>query len=115
MQLAKWAGAEVVATGSKDRLDFVKSLGASEVLDYRTANVKKWVEAEAGRQADMVIDCIGRQALADAWWVVKERGTLISIFQPPKGMKPADLPTRNIKNLFLSKSRRENMRESWEA
>jgi NADPH:quinone reductase-like Zn-dependent oxidoreductase len=70
------------------------------VLDYKTANVRKWAEAEDGRRADVVIDCIGRQALADAWWVVKEGGTLISIFQPPEGMKPADL-TRDVKNLFF--------------
>lgn len=79
----------------------MKSLSASEVLDYRSADVKKWVEAEGGRQADLVIDCIGRQALIDAWWVVKEGGTLISIFQPPEGMKPAELPTQDVKNLFF--------------
>lgn len=90
-----------MGTGSKDKLDFVKSLRASEVLDYRSSNVKKWVEDQDGRKADVVIDTVGRQALIDAWWVVKDGGTLISIFQPPEGMKPSGLPTRDVKNLFF--------------
>ncbi|KAE9373713.1 NAD(P)-binding protein [Stipitochalara longipes BDJ] len=99
IQLAKWAGAEVVATASKGRLEFVKSLGASEALDYRNSDIKKWVEADGGRKADLVIDCIGQ--LADAWWVVKDGGTLISIFQPTEGTRPAELQTKNVKDLFF--------------
>jgi NADPH:quinone reductase-like Zn-dependent oxidoreductase len=78
---------EVVATGSRDRFEFIRSLGAAEVLGYQDFDLKSWVkEGEGeGEEADMVIDCVGRQALAHAWWAVKEGGTLISIFQPPKG------------------------------
>lgn len=101
VQLARWAGADVSATASGDRLDFVRSLGASEVLDYRSSDVKKWIEEDESRKADLVIDCIGRKALADAWLVVKGGGTLISIFQPPEGMKPAGFPGKDIKNLFF--------------
>lgn len=101
IQLAKWAGAEVSATASGDRLDFVHSLGASEVLDYRTSDIKKWIDEDGARKADLVIDCTGRKALADAWLVVKDGGTLISIFQPPEGMKPAEFDRKDIRNLFF--------------
>ena len=77
----------------------MKSLGASEVLDYRSSDIRKWIEGDEARKADVVIDCIGQ--LADAWWVVKEGGTLISIFQPPEGTKPAEVQTRDVKNLFF--------------
>ena len=77
----------------------MKSLGASEVLDYRNSDVRKWVEEDEGRKADVVIDCIGQ--LADAWWVVKEGGTLISIFKPTEGTRPAEVQTRDVKDLFF--------------
>ena len=77
----------------------MKSLGASEVLDYRNSDIRKWVEADEGRKADVVIGCFGR--LADAWWVVKEGGTLISIFQPTEGTKPAEVQTRDVKHLLF--------------
>jgi NADPH:quinone reductase-like Zn-dependent oxidoreductase len=99
VQLAKWAGAEVVATCGVDNVEWVKSLGADDVIDYTTTDLKQWA-AEEGHKVDLVIDCIGRKSLADAWWVVKPGGTLISIFQPPEGVKPAGVEA-NIKDLFF--------------
>jgi NADPH:quinone reductase-like Zn-dependent oxidoreductase len=101
VQLAKWAGAEVVGTAGRERLDFVKSLGASEVLDYRNTDVKEWVEGDEGRKSDVVIHTFGLQALTDAWWAVKDGGTLISFFQPPEGAKPEGLARRDVKALFF--------------
>jgi NADPH:quinone reductase-like Zn-dependent oxidoreductase len=101
VQLAKWAGAEVFGTAGKDRLDFAKSLGASEVFDYRNTDVRKWVEDDEGRKFDVVIHTFGLQALTDAWWLVKDGGTLISFFQPPEGAKPEELTTRDVKALFF--------------
>ncbi|KAK9327055.1 hypothetical protein V1520DRAFT_349839 [Lipomyces starkeyi] len=99
VQLAKWAGAEVVATCGADNVEWVKSLGADEVIDYTKTDPKQWA-AEEGHKVDLVIDCIGRKSLEDAWWVVKPGGTLISIFQPPDGVKPAGVES-NIKHLFF--------------
>jgi len=99
VQLAKWAGAKVVATCGPDNVEWVKSLGADEVIDYTKTDITQWA-AEEGHKVDIAIDCIGRKALEDVWWVVKEGGTLISIFQPPEGVKPAGLE-KNIKNMFF--------------
>jgi NADPH:quinone reductase-like Zn-dependent oxidoreductase len=99
VQLAKWAGAEVVAMCGKGNVEWVRSLGADEVFDYATTDVKEWAAGE-GKKVDLVVDCIGRESLESAWWAVKEGGTLISIFQPPEQMKPAGV-TANVNNFFF--------------
>jgi len=98
VQLAKAAGAEVIGTCGPDNIDFVKSLGASEVLNYRTTDFKAWAE-EAGKKVDVVIDTIGKKSLEDAWWTVKDGGLIISIFQPP--LRPAGCVGKDIKNFFF--------------
>lgn len=99
VQLAKWAGAEVVGTCSGRNVGWVAGLGADEVVDYHGVDIRQWAGRE-GRKADVVIDCIGGKSLEDAWWVVKEGGTLISVFQPPEERKPDGAPAVG-KSLFF--------------
>jgi NADPH:quinone reductase-like Zn-dependent oxidoreductase len=99
VQLAKWAGAEVIATCGPDSVEWVRSLGADEVIDYTKTHFKEWASGE-GKKVDLVIDCIGRKSLEDAWWVVKDGGVLISIFQPPEQMRPVGVEG-NIRNSFF--------------
>lgn len=54
VQLAKRAGAHVVATASERNADWLRTLGADEVIDYRT----KRFEEETG-DLDLVVDLIG--------------------------------------------------------
>ena len=56
MQFARIVGAEVVATGSAGNLDFLRELGATEVIDY---TVERFDEVLADNQVDVVIDLIG--------------------------------------------------------
>src|ERR1700757_1915372 len=44
VQLAKSRGAYVAATASTENVDFVKSLGADEVIDYKTQDYKEIVK-----------------------------------------------------------------------
>lgn len=44
VQIAKSRGAYVAATVSTDNVDFVKSLGADEIIDYKTQNYKETVK-----------------------------------------------------------------------
>ena len=99
VQLAKWAGAEVVGTCSTANVDLVKSRGADVVLDYTKTDIKQWA-AEKSNQCDLVIDCIGGKSLEDAWWAVKEGGTLLSIFQPPEEKRHMGAPV-NVRNFFF--------------
>ncbi|KFY82113.1 hypothetical protein V500_10821 [Pseudogymnoascus sp. VKM F-4518 (FW-2643)] len=99
VQLAKWAGAEVIGTCGPNNVEWVESLKADTVLDYTKTNVKEWAGVE-GNKVDLVIDCFGGKSLEDAWWVVKDGATLISIYQPPEQKKPAGVEG-NITNFFF--------------
>ena len=98
VQLAKAAGAEVIGTCGPDNIDFVKSLGATEVLNYRNTDFRAWAEQE-GKKVDVVIDTIGKKSLEDAWWTIKDGGLIISIFQPP--LKPAECAVKDVKSHFF--------------
>lgn len=74
VQIAKYLGAEVIATSSAKNRDFVMSLGADKHIDYQTENF--W---EVIKDVDFVFDTIGGDTLAHSIDVTKPGGTIISI------------------------------------
>lgn len=60
LQLAKLAGAEVTAVCGANRMAFVRSLGADEVLDYKRDDF-----TQNGQQYDLIFDVLGRLSFAD--------------------------------------------------
>lgn len=78
VQLAKWRGAHVVATTSGANRLLVESLGADEVVDYRSVAFKDVV-----RDIDLVFDTLGARVQEDSWRVLRPGGMLVSIVQPP--------------------------------
>ena len=74
VQLARWRGARVTATASAANLDFVRSLGADEVIDYRAT---RFEDAVGG--VDAVFDTVGGETLARSRAVLKEGGKLVTI------------------------------------
>lgn len=101
VQLARWAGAEVVGTCGPDNVSFVESLGVDVAINYRQVSLKDWAGEVAERKFDLVVDCVGRKTLEEAWWTVKSGGTLLSIYEPPEEKKPKDLEVEGVKNLFF--------------
>ena len=73
VQLAKSQGANVVATSSKANLDFVKRLGANEVIDYRERRFE-----EVGL-VDVIFDTVGGETLDRSWDLLKPGGRLVTI------------------------------------
>jgi NADPH:quinone reductase len=62
VQLAKAAGVTVYATCSRHNFNFVKDLGASEVIDYKLDNVAERVNALTnGRGVDYIIDTVSSE------------------------------------------------------
>jgi NADPH:quinone reductase-like Zn-dependent oxidoreductase len=74
VQLARWRGARVTGTVSAANLDFVRGLGADDVIDYRAQRFENVV-----RDIDVVFDGVGGETLERSWGVLKPGGTLITI------------------------------------
>jgi NADPH:quinone reductase-like Zn-dependent oxidoreductase len=87
VQLARWKGARVTTTASAHNQDFVRGLGADEVIDYRAARFE-----DAVRQVDVVFDTVGGETLARSWGVLKPGGKLVTIAASEEGT--ADERTR---------------------
>ncbi|KAL4793947.1 hypothetical protein BDV19DRAFT_365653 [Aspergillus venezuelensis] len=100
VQLARLAGARVIGTCGGDNAGFVKGLGCEEVLDYRSTDMKVWAEA-LEEKIDVVLDCVGKKSLADAWWTVKDGGILLSIFQSPGDLRPQECEVKDVRDIFF--------------
>ena len=77
VQLARLAGAHVIATASTRNSDFLRELGASAVIDYTTTRFEEVVHG-----VDLVFDTVGGDTLQRSWQVVKPGGMLLSVVSP---------------------------------
>ena len=73
VQFAKVKGAWVATTCGKDAVDFVKSLGADEVIDYEKHKFEDHV-----KDIDLVYDLIGGDTRQRSWAVLKPGGKLVT-------------------------------------
>ncbi|UII55378.1 zinc-binding dehydrogenase [Cytobacillus spongiae] len=84
VQLAKLSGKKVISTASRSNHEYVKSLGADEVIDYREENVKERVlEITNGRGVDAVIDSVSRQSATDSTELLAFLGHIVHIAGAP--------------------------------
>lgn len=58
VQLARWAGAQVITTASARNRDFLRELGANEIIDYTTTRFEEVVH-----DVDLVFDTVGGDSL----------------------------------------------------
>ncbi|HVX28565.1 MAG TPA: NADP-dependent oxidoreductase [Parafilimonas sp.] len=77
VQFAKWKGAHVIGTTSKENIDFVKQLGADEVIDYKNEKFE-----EKLKDLDLVFDTIGGDTQKRSVQVLKNGGRLITTLKP---------------------------------
>ena len=73
VQLAKLQEAHVIATASAANIDFVKKLGADEIINYRERRFE-----EVGR-VDVIFDTVGGATLERSWNVLGPDGRLVTI------------------------------------
>jgi NADPH:quinone reductase-like Zn-dependent oxidoreductase len=73
VQLAKYAGAHVIATTSTTNIELVRSLGADEVIDYTKEDFSTKVH-----DLDFVFDTIAGDTQAKSWGLIKKDGMLVS-------------------------------------
>jgi len=81
VQIAKAQGARVIGTAGTDNLDYVRELGADEVLDYTAGPISEQL-GSVGGQVDAVLDLVGGDALEDAPNQVRGGSRIASIIDP---------------------------------
>lgn len=84
VQLARIAGAEVTGVCSAQNLELVRSLGASEVLDYTQDDFI----LPPGRY-DLVFDAVGKLPRAEAKKALKKEGTYLNVLRDSGAGKEA--------------------------
>lgn len=77
VQLAKVLGARVSATASAGDIEYVRSLGADAVIDYKAAPFEEIVS-----DVDVVLDPIGGRTTEASLGVLNDGGSLISLAGP---------------------------------
>jgi len=98
VQVAKARGAHVVATASAPKHEWLRGLGADEVVDYRAVPV-----AEAASGVDVAFDAVGGADADGVLATVRDGGTLIAI---PGGVElspagTADAEARGVRAAFV--------------
>lgn len=86
IQIAKKLDAYVATTASTKNVEFLKSLGADEVIDYTEADFSEELE-----NYDLVIDTLGGEVQEKSYNVLKKGGKLVSIVEEPDQEKADQL------------------------
>jgi NADPH:quinone reductase-like Zn-dependent oxidoreductase len=73
VQLARWKGAKVIGTASAKNADFLKSIGADQVIDYHTTRFEDVVH-----NVDVVLDTQAGDTQRRSYQVLKKGGILVS-------------------------------------
>ncbi|PWY69656.1 zinc-binding oxidoreductase [Aspergillus sclerotioniger CBS 115572] len=68
---------KIVGTCEPDNVELVRSMGAEKIMDYQGTDLKIWVKYKAVRKIDMMVN-----------YTVKKGETVLSIVQPPDGVRP---------------------------
>jgi NADPH2:quinone reductase len=80
VQLAKAAGARVLATGRRENEALIRSFGADEVIDYRAARFEDEVNRlTEGHGADAAYDTVGGDTISRSIACVRPYGKLATI------------------------------------
>ena len=85
VQIAKARGAYVIATASASNHEYLKQIGADEVIDYRATRFEDVV-----RNVDVVVDTVGGDTLVRSEQVLRDGGRLVTLV----GSVPAQICER---------------------
>src|SRR5580700_3553015 len=83
IQFAKYLGAKVITTTSAANIDYVKSLGADQVIDYNAQNFTRIVSG-----CDAVFDTVGGDVAKQSFAVLKPGGRAAFIASGMEAPKP---------------------------
>lgn len=76
-QIAKHLGAKVIGTASRSKHDFLRSIGADELIDYRTEDFEKRTrELTGGHGVELILDAVGGDSFKKGYRVLAPTGRL---------------------------------------
>jgi NADPH:quinone reductase-like Zn-dependent oxidoreductase len=79
IQICRAAGAEIFGTASAGKHDFLRSIGVTHCIDYRTEDFEQSVHKLTGGQGvDIVLDALGGSALKKSYNVLRPAGRLFT-------------------------------------
>ncbi|KAJ4969192.1 hypothetical protein NE237_015893 [Protea cynaroides] len=112
VQLAKLGNTHVTATCGARNIEFVKSLGADEVLDYKTPDGAS-LKSPSGRKYDAIIHCATGIPWSTFEPYLSEHGKVIDITPSPRAMftfavKKITFSKKQLVPLLLT-AKRENL------
>lgn len=106
IQLAKISGAYVFTTCSSKNIDFVKSLGADFVIDYKKDNFVEVIQKQTdGKGIDVVFDTVGGEVFEKSLNVIRPFGRLTSIVRGNYNLEAAFNKNINIYPVFVQSAR----------
>jgi NADPH:quinone reductase-like Zn-dependent oxidoreductase len=73
-QIALWKGARVIGVTSAQNVEFVRSLGAQQALDYAAGRFE-----ESVRDVDVVVDTVGGDMPERSWGTMRKGGILVTV------------------------------------
>ncbi|MBZ9853495.1 NADP-dependent oxidoreductase [Mesorhizobium sp. CA13] len=91
VQVAKAGGAWVAATASTEKLDFVRKLGADEVIDYTKDDF-----TDKAKGIDLVLETVGGEHAHQSLKVLRDGGVLVSLLDVSDKTR-ADAKARSIR------------------
>lgn len=104
VQLARLAGARVLATAGPANLDFVRALGADTVVDYTAVDFVERVHDITGEGVEVAFDTVGGDVQVRSAQAVRPGGTLVSIlaYRDEAALRARGIQTRYV---FVSPNR----------
>lgn len=97
IQLAKIMGATVTTTASEAGSDLVKSLGADEIINYKTEKFEDMLT-----NYDAVFDTIGGTTLEKSFNIIKSGGNIVSVSGMPNAQFGKEFGSGFFKTLLFS-------------
>ena len=97
VQIAKWKGAHVTATASKEDLSYLQSIGADQWIDFKSQRFETLL-----KDMDVVIDLIGGEVQTRSFSVLKKGGIILTTVGGINGEETARLGIRGI-NLMMKR------------
>jgi NADPH:quinone reductase-like Zn-dependent oxidoreductase len=106
IQIAKAAGAYVIAVVSDYMVDLAEELGADRAINYKTEDFVEVVKKETdGMGVDVVIDTVGGDLMTRSIEITKPLGRIAGIVSSDTGFQSAFIKNIDIYPTFLQRDR----------